>query len=61
MRVFGPEKEEVTRGLRKLHSEEIINLYSRNNIKVIEEDVIDRTYSTYGRGKKMHTNFGWKI
>jgi hypothetical protein len=27
-RIFGPERDEVTRGWRKLHNEELHNLYS---------------------------------
>jgi hypothetical protein len=27
-RIFGPKKDEMTRGWRKLHNEELINLYS---------------------------------
>ena len=31
-RIFGPKKDEVTRGWRKLHSEELHNLYSSPSI-----------------------------
>jgi hypothetical protein len=31
-RVFGPKRDEVTGGWRKLHSEELHNLYSSPNI-----------------------------
>jgi hypothetical protein len=31
-RIFGPKKDEVTREWRKLHSEELHNLYSSPNI-----------------------------
>jgi hypothetical protein len=34
-RIFGPKREEVTEGLRKLHNEEFHNLYSSLNITVI--------------------------
>jgi hypothetical protein len=31
-RIFGPKRVEVTRGWRKLHNEELHNLYSSPNI-----------------------------
>jgi hypothetical protein len=31
-RIFGPKRDEVTRGLRKLHNEELHNLYSPPSI-----------------------------
>jgi hypothetical protein len=31
-RIFGPKRDEVTEGWRKLHNEEINNLYSSPNI-----------------------------
>jgi hypothetical protein len=31
-RIFGPEKDEVTGGWRKLHNEELHNLYSSPSI-----------------------------
>jgi hypothetical protein len=31
-RIFGPKSDEVTRELRKLHNEEIHNLYSSPNV-----------------------------
>ena len=31
-RIFGPKRNEVTRELRKLHNEELIDLYSSPNI-----------------------------
>jgi uncharacterized membrane protein len=36
-RVFGPKREEVTGGWRKLHNEELHNLYSSlNSVRVIK-------------------------
>jgi hypothetical protein len=32
MRIFGPKRDEGTRGWRKLHNEELHNLYSSRNI-----------------------------
>jgi hypothetical protein len=31
-RIFGPKRDEVTRGWRKLHNEELHNFYSSPNI-----------------------------
>jgi hypothetical protein len=31
-RIFGPKRDEVTRGWRKLHNEELHNLYSSPSI-----------------------------
>jgi hypothetical protein len=31
-RIFGPIREEVTRGWRRLHNEELHNLYSSSNV-----------------------------
>jgi hypothetical protein len=31
-RIFGPKRDEVTRDWRKLHNEELLNLYSSPNI-----------------------------
>jgi hypothetical protein len=31
-RIFGPKRDEVTGGLRRLHNEELHNLYSSPNI-----------------------------
>jgi hypothetical protein len=36
LRIFGPKKDELTRGWRRLHSEELIDLYSSTNIRVIK-------------------------
>jgi hypothetical protein len=35
-RIFGPKRDEVTGGWRKLHNEELHNLYSLNIIRVIK-------------------------
>jgi hypothetical protein len=35
-RLFGPKRVEVTRGWRKLHNEELHDLYSPNIIKMIK-------------------------
>jgi hypothetical protein len=35
-RIFGPKRDEVTGGWRKLHNEELRNLYSLRNIRTIK-------------------------
>jgi hypothetical protein len=35
LRIFGPKKDELTREWRRLHNEELIDLYSSPNIRVI--------------------------
>jgi hypothetical protein len=34
--IFGPKREEVTGGRRKLHNEELHNFYSLLNIRIIK-------------------------
>jgi hypothetical protein len=42
-RIFGPKRDEVTGGWRKLHNEELHNLYpSPSIIRVIGEDEMGR-------------------
>jgi hypothetical protein len=41
LRIFGPEREEVTGGQRRLHNEELQNLYCLQNIvRVIKSRTI---------------------
>jgi hypothetical protein len=35
-RIFGPKREEVAGGWRKLHNEELHNLYASSNIRIIK-------------------------
>jgi hypothetical protein len=46
--IFGPKRDEVTGGWRKLHNEEIHNLYSSPSIIRIKEDEMGRACSTNG-------------
>jgi hypothetical protein len=49
MRIFGPKRDEVKGGWRKLHNEELHNLYSSPIIiRMIKEDEIGRACSTNG-------------
>jgi hypothetical protein len=48
-RIFGPQRDELTGGWRKLHNEELHNLYSSpSKINQIKEDEVDRACSTNG-------------
>jgi hypothetical protein len=48
-RTFGPKRDEVTGGWRKLHTEELNNLYSSPSIiRLIKEDEMRRACSTNG-------------
>jgi hypothetical protein len=54
-RIFGPRREEVTGDWRKLHNEELHNLYSSPNIIrmiQVKEDAMARPCSTNGGEKE---------
>jgi hypothetical protein len=53
--IFGPKREEVTGERRKLHNEELHNLYSSPDI--IRQD---KACGTHGIGKKSVQGFGGK-
>jgi hypothetical protein len=58
---FEPDRDEVTREWRRLHNEELYDLYfSPNIIQVTKLRRIHMggAWSTYG-GRKMHTEFWW--
>jgi hypothetical protein len=57
-RIFGPKRDEVTGDWRKLHNEELHNMYySPNIIRIIKfkEDEMGRTCSTYGGEKSAYS------
>jgi hypothetical protein len=59
--MFVPKREEVAEGRRRLHNEEIHNLYaSPNIIRVIKsrEDAVTGAYGTNGGDEKRIQNFG---
>jgi hypothetical protein len=62
-RIFGPKRDEVTGGWRKLHNEEVHNLYSSPNIIIIiksRKDEVGRACSTnVGKGG-MHIGYWWE-
>jgi hypothetical protein len=52
-RIFGPKRDEVTGGWRKLHNEELHNLYSSPNIITMS------IQHEWGR-KGMHIGYWWE-
>jgi hypothetical protein len=60
-RIFGPKRDEATRGWRKLHNEELHNLYSSSNIiRMIKSRRMSRTCSTNGREDEFIEDIGGK-
>jgi hypothetical protein len=60
-RIFGPKRDEVTRGSRELPNEVLHNLYTSSNIiRMIKgkEDEMDMACSTHEL--KMHIGFLWR-
>jgi len=59
-KIFGPQREEVTRSWRKLRNKEFHNLYSSpfHIIRVMFEDEMSRVGSTHGKDEKCTQNFG---
>jgi hypothetical protein len=61
-RIFGPKREEVAGGCRRLHNGELHKLYaSLDVIRVIKEDEMGGSHSTHGGNEKYVQVFGWKI
>jgi hypothetical protein len=60
-RIYGPKRQEVAGGWRRLHNEELHNLYaSPDIIKIIKVNEMGGTCSTNGSDGKCIKNFGWK-
>jgi hypothetical protein len=61
-RIFGPKRDEVTGESRKLHIEELHNLYSSPDIirQVKANEVVGGACSMHGRGEKSVQGFGGK-
>ena len=57
-RIFGPKRDEGTRQWRKLHKEELNNLYCSPNIVRVRKNEMGGARSTYGRGE-VYTGFWW--
>jgi hypothetical protein len=61
-RIFGPKRDEVTGGWRKLHNEEFRSLYSFPNIiRMIKSQKMRWACSTSESGDKCIKGFGGKI
>jgi hypothetical protein len=61
-RMLAPKKDEVTGGWRKLHNEEVHNLYpSESTIRMIKskEYEVGRAYSTHLE-KRNHVGYWWE-
>jgi hypothetical protein len=61
-RIFVPKRDEVTGGWRKLHNEELHNLYSSPNIiRIIKSRKMRWTGHVEHIGRRgMHVEFWWK-
>ena len=60
-RIFGPRRDEVTGEWRRLHNEELNDLYcSPNIVRVIknEKNVMGGACSAYGGGERRIQGFG---
>jgi hypothetical protein len=60
-RIFGPKRDEVTGGWRKLHNEELHNLYSSSIIRMIKSRRMRWAGHVERMGpKRKHIGFLWK-
>jgi uncharacterized membrane protein len=61
-RIFGPKRDEVTRDWRKLHNEELHNLYSLPNIiRMIKSKRMCWVGHVARRGRRrMHIGYWWE-
>jgi hypothetical protein len=60
-RIFGPKRDEVTGEWRKLHNEELHNLYSTPDIiRQVKANEVGRACGMHGRGEKSVQGFGGK-
>jgi hypothetical protein len=61
-RIFGPKRDEVTGGWRKLHNEELHNLYSSPSIiRMIESRRMRLAgHVTRMRRRGMHVEYWWE-
>jgi hypothetical protein len=62
-RIFGPKRDEVTGGWRKLHNEELHNLYSSPSIIRMIKSRRTTWAEHVARMERrwMHTEYWWKI
>jgi hypothetical protein len=60
-RIFGPKRDDNTGEWRKLHNEELHNLYSSPDIiRQVKVNEVGGTCGTHGRGAKSVEGFGGK-
>ena len=62
-RVFGPKRNEVTGEWRKLHNEELSDLYSLPNVVrggKIEKNEMGGACGAYGGGERCAQGSGWQ-
>jgi hypothetical protein len=61
-RIFGPKRDEVTGEWRRLHIEELHNLYSSPDIiRQVKANEFGGAFGTHGRGEKIVQGFGGKV
>jgi hypothetical protein len=60
-RIYGTKRDEVTGEWRKLHNEELHNLYSSPDIiRQVKVNEVGGAHGTHGRGEKIVQGFGGK-
>jgi hypothetical protein len=60
-RIFGRKRDDVTGEWRKLHNEELRNLYSSPDIiRQVQASEVGGACGTHGRGEKIVRGFGGK-
>jgi hypothetical protein len=60
-RLFGPHRDEVTGGWRKLHNEELQNMYSSPSvIRMIKSRRIKWVEHVARMGRRMHIGIWWE-
>ena len=57
-RIFGPKRDEVTRKWRKVHNEELNDLYSSHSIVRVRISRRMGSAGAYGRGERCIQGFG---
>jgi hypothetical protein len=61
-RIFGPKRDEVTGEWRKMHNEELHNLYSSPDIfKQVKANEVGGACGTHGRGEKSVKDFDGNV
>jgi hypothetical protein len=61
LRIFGQKGDEVTGGWRKIHNEELRNLYSSPSIiRIIKSRRMGWARHVARMGRRMHTGYWWE-